>query len=364
MERPGGILEWASDHNCEYGVEKFQLVDFTTKTREAAPRPNVSARQREPAMGAAIQIGQHVIHPKPVTKFLGVHIDAGLPWKEQGTAAIKKGDDWIIQFRRLARMGTGISRECMRLTYISIAIPRILYAADVFLNPQRRTRKKQKDGKSSIRTVNCLASIQRKAAILIMGAMRTTAADILDIHANLLPMMGQVDVYRHRALTRIACLPQGHPLYKPIRRATNCYVKRHRSPLHELAKDFDVQPETLETIKAVRFPPYWKTKVEVEIAETMQEAMAMERMDRSEVRAYGDGSGIDGGIGAAAVIYKGDRRVKTLRLKVGSAKEHEVYDGEGLALTLCLEPLRNMSNIKSASISIDNTAAIQATTLL
>ncbi len=82
----------------------------------------------------------------------------------------------------------------MRLTYIFIAIPRILYAADVFLNPQRRMKKKRKDGKSSIRTVNCLASIQRKAAILITGAMHTTAADVLDIHANLLPMMGQVDV--------------------------------------------------------------------------------------------------------------------------------------------------------------------------
>ncbi len=103
----------------------------------------------------------------------------------------------------------------MRLTYISIAIPRILYAADVFLNPQRQMKKKRKDGKSSIHTVNCLASIQRKAAILITGAMRTTAADVLDIYANLLPMTGQVDVYRHRALTRMACLPKGHPLHKP-----------------------------------------------------------------------------------------------------------------------------------------------------
>ncbi|SJL06758.1 uncharacterized protein ARMOST_10100 [Armillaria ostoyae] len=343
IEQPRGILEWAAEHNCEYGMEKFQLIDFTTKTREAPPRPNTIVRRREPAIGTAIQIGQHNIHPKPVAKFLGVYIDAGLRWKEQGAAAIKKGDDWIIQFRCLARI--------------------ILYAADIFLNPQRRTKKKRKDGKSSTRTVNCLASIQRKAAILITGAMHTTAADVLDIHANLLPMMGQVDVYRHRALTCMACLPKGHPLHKTIRRATNRYIKQHRSPLHELARDFDVQPDALETIKVVRFPPYWKSKVTVEIAETMQEAIAMERMDKSEVRAYGDGSGIDGGIGAAAIIYKGDRRVKTLRLSVGSAKEHEVYDGEGLALTLCLEPLRDMSSIKSASISIDNTAAIQATTL-
>ncbi|SJL18621.1 uncharacterized protein ARMOST_22218 [Armillaria ostoyae] len=98
MERSRGILEWAAEHNCEYGMEKFQLVDFTTKTREAPPRPNAIAQRWELAMGTAIQISQHNIHPNPVAKFLGVYINAGLRWKEQGAAAIKKGNDWIIQF--------------------------------------------------------------------------------------------------------------------------------------------------------------------------------------------------------------------------------------------------------------------------
>ncbi|SJL06791.1 uncharacterized protein ARMOST_10133 [Armillaria ostoyae] len=363
MERDGGILEWAREHNCEYGIAKFQLVDFTPKTRETTSQLGNDTRRREPDMGSPIQIGQHLISPKPVAKFLGVYIDAGLRWKEQGTAAIKKADDWITQFRRLARMSSGVTRESMRLTYISIAIPRILYAADVFLNPQRRMKKKRKDGKSSIRTVNCLSSIQRKAAILITGGMQTTAADVLDIHANLLPMQGQVEVYRHRALARMACLPPGHPLYRPIRRAANRYVRKHRSPLHELTRDFNIQPDKTETIKAVRFPPHWKSKIKIEIAESMEEAMAMERMDNSDVKAYGDGSGIDGGIGAAAVVFRGGRRVKTLRLRVGSARKHEVYDGEGLALTLCTEPLRGMRNVRTATFSIDNTSAIQATTL-
>ncbi len=350
MERTGGILEWARDHNCEYGVEKFQLVDFTSKTREVPPSPNNTTKRREPAMGNPVQIGAYIIHPKPAAKFLGVYIDAGLRWKEQGAAAIKKGDDWIIQFRRLARISSGVSRECMRLTYISIAIPRILYAADVFLNPQRRMKRKRKDGKSSIRTVNCLSSIQRKAAILITGALRTTAADVLDIHANLLPMKGQVEVYRHRAFARMACLPPGHPLYKRIRRVANRYVKRHRSPLHELARDFGIQPDQTETIKAVRFPLHWESKVKIEVAESMREAIAMDRIDNSEVMAYGDGSGIDGGIGAAAVVYRGGRKIKTLRLRVGSAEEHEVYDGEGVSLTLCTEALRSMTNVKSATL--------------
>ena len=31
MERDGGIFEWAHTHNCEFGVDKFQLLDFTRK---------------------------------------------------------------------------------------------------------------------------------------------------------------------------------------------------------------------------------------------------------------------------------------------------------------------------------------------
>ncbi|KAF8883695.1 hypothetical protein BD779DRAFT_817454 [Infundibulicybe gibba] len=32
MAREGGVLEWAKEHNCEFGVDKFQLFDFTKKT--------------------------------------------------------------------------------------------------------------------------------------------------------------------------------------------------------------------------------------------------------------------------------------------------------------------------------------------
>lgn len=252
----------------------------------------------------------------------------------------------------------------MRLIYISVAIPCMLYAADIFSNPQKRAAKKRRDRKSSIKTVNSLASIQRKAAILIMRAMRTTAGDTLDVHANLLPMQEQVDVYHHRVLACMACLPPGHPLHKAVCKAAKQRTKQHRSPIYELMEDFGIQPENMETIQAIRYPPNWESRVEVETAQLMQEAMVNDRNNDSEVQAYGDGSGIDGNIGAAAVVYRNGRREKTLRLKVGSAKEHEVYDGEGLALTLCLKPLRSMRNITSASISINNMAVILATKLV
>jgi hypothetical protein len=31
MNRKGGIFEWAKKHNCEFGIEKFQLLDLSRK---------------------------------------------------------------------------------------------------------------------------------------------------------------------------------------------------------------------------------------------------------------------------------------------------------------------------------------------
>jgi Reverse transcriptase (RNA-dependent DNA polymerase) len=31
MNQAGGIFEWARDHNCKFGIEKFQLLDISRK---------------------------------------------------------------------------------------------------------------------------------------------------------------------------------------------------------------------------------------------------------------------------------------------------------------------------------------------
>ena len=29
MEKADGVFQWAADHNCEFGVDRFQLLDLT-----------------------------------------------------------------------------------------------------------------------------------------------------------------------------------------------------------------------------------------------------------------------------------------------------------------------------------------------
>jgi hypothetical protein len=206
MECSEGIFKWARDHNCKFGVEKFQLLDILKKTIPHALNP----RKHIPLPRRTLTLNNVRIPSKEIAKFLGVIVDNKMNWKGQSTTALMKGQDWIIQFSRIAQASCGVTARYVRQLYLSIAIPQILYAADIFLTPQKKTNQKPKNRKLNQAFVNKLTTIQQKAAIMITGAMRTTATDILDVMANLLPIHLLIDKHRQQAALRMATLPPTH----------------------------------------------------------------------------------------------------------------------------------------------------------
>jgi hypothetical protein len=230
MNRTKGVFAWAKIHNCTFGVEKFQLLDAAKRMVPHILNP----KKRVPIPRRALILGNQRIPSAETAKFLGVIVDNKLSWKGQCAAALAKGQEWLIQFGRLARASRGVAAKYIWKLYLSIAVPRMLYAADIFLTARCKVGKRQ-DGKTSQGVVNKLASIQRRAAIMITGAMRTTPTDILDVMANLLPFHLLIDKIRHRAALRLATLPPTHPLHKPVVNAAMRLVKRHPTPLHDLS---------------------------------------------------------------------------------------------------------------------------------
>lgn len=75
----------------------------------------------------------------------------------------------------------------------------MLYAADIFLTPKQKIGKSTADTGTNQAMLTKLASIQHRAAIMIMGAMKTTATDTVEVMANLLPFHMLVDKHCHRA---------------------------------------------------------------------------------------------------------------------------------------------------------------------
>jgi hypothetical protein len=139
--------------------------------------------------------------------FLGAIIDRELRWKEQGDKMVAKGQAWIAQIQRITRMMKGASPGLIRRLYIAVAIP-------VFsMHLVSGTRTGQVGGTALVRR---LITVQRKAAMVVTGAMRTTVTDTLDAHVNLLPVPILIDKVRARAALRLATIPSSDPLYPHI----------------------------------------------------------------------------------------------------------------------------------------------------
>ena len=109
----------------------------------------------------------------------------------------------------------------MRKYYLTVAVPRMLYAADVFLVPEMLWSKGTKG------VITKLNWARRQAVLLITGVLRSTATDILDVHANLLPFHLLMSQVVHRAATRLACLPDFHPLAKIVQRVVARRIINH-----------------------------------------------------------------------------------------------------------------------------------------
>src|SRR6516164_3828452 len=147
-------------------MEKFQLLDLTHKT---IPHEFIQ-RHRAPMPWLSLKLQQHTIKSAETVKFLGININNKLNWKGQVATALAKGQDWVIQFRWLVRMSRGAAASCIHQLYLSIAIPRMLYGADVFLTPQKNLKKKATEYKSNQAAINKLVTVQRQAVIMITGA--------------------------------------------------------------------------------------------------------------------------------------------------------------------------------------------------
>ena len=187
--------------------------------------------------------------------------------------------------------------------------------------------------------------------------MASSPANALDAHAHLLPVHLLIDKVLYRAALRFTTLPPTHPLYEPVKNAALRHVKRHPTPLHYLLNNYPgLKPHLVETIAATRMKPTWTPNLAIRVADTKQRAKEEDERDGARVRVYSDGSGLEGAIGAAAVLYR-----KGYRL--GTDKHHTVYKGEGIGMLLGMELLREERGMVDGMVplGVDSQAAIAAT---
>ena len=351
MSREGGVSEWSKMHNSSLEFLKLALIDF--------------AHRSSPKAKATLQLPQRQIEPSTSAKYLGVILDQNLTWKTHQAYAVEKGTKWAAQIRRIARPAWGITPKYARRLYISVALPRILYAADVWcVSTQGKGIRARAGTLGPAKAIKQIASIQRAGALAITGGLRTTATDALNAHAHLLPAALIVRKWCHLAMTRMATLPEGHPLYKPVKRKRTGRTKRHKGPIHYLARWFETDVNKVEKIPAAARHPSETGKLpfKLSIAENREDSIRETETATEEIQIFSDGSALENKVGASAVLIRKGRHTRTLHFHLGPDTEHTVHEAElvGIILGLHLLGTEKKKGRAQAMVGMDNQAAIKA----
>ena len=348
MTRAGGMVEWSRLHNSSIEYSKLALIDFA--------HPGVK-KSRPPLILPSI-----TIKPTQSAKYLGIVLDQNLNWAQQLAHVRGKGSTWAAQIKRLTRPTWGLSPKGARKLYVSIALPRILYGIDVWCTPIHG-RHSSGRRKGSVAFIKKLSSVQRAGALAITGGFRTSPSDTLDAHAALLPIELKVEKVCHDAVTRIATLPQAHPLHKLIKKSAKRQVKRHRSPLHTLTGIFGTDPCEMEEIPPVRIHPKKRGSqpIRIDIPPGKEESKRADTTATEKIKVYSDGSAHGGNVGAAAILRRNGRPDRTLKLHLGTTEQHTVYEAELVGMIMGLHLIKTEERNKTkCALSVDNQAALIA----
>jgi ribonuclease HI len=123
------------------------------------------------------------------------------------------------------------------------------------------------------------------------------------------------------------------------------------------------KPVSIETIGYLPRAPQWQSPLKTFIAGTKEEAIQQEEEDEADVKIFTDGSGHDGGIGAAAILFHGHRTSKVARYFLGTERQNTVFEGECVGQLLAMELLRRgTADLRHARVTIyvDNQASLGA----
>ena len=177
MERTGGAFNWSESHNSPFELTKLALMNFAPRHTNDTPLTIHHAKMNRTT----------TVKAATTYRFLGVLFDPKLRWKAQREKAARSATTWINLVKRLSRTASGVSAGGMRQLYLAVAVPKITYAAEVWYTLPHKSKPSNLKRTGSITFTNKIQTAQRRAAITILGAMGTTAGDVLNAHALIPP---------------------------------------------------------------------------------------------------------------------------------------------------------------------------------
>lgn len=157
----------------------------------------------------------------------------------------------------------------------------------------------------------------------------------------------------------MATVASDHPMRRLVDQEGRRIPATHKSPLHHLFMstgvhmgDFKPEPTNVNLSRTLN-------RLHVQVADSKEEAISDEVGLALDVMIFTDSSMKDGRVGVAAVLIRRGQPVRTLKVYLGSDREHEVYEAEILGIQLGLHLLATEEFVDEAAIFTDNQAVLK-----
>ncbi|KIO14387.1 hypothetical protein M404DRAFT_945395 [Pisolithus tinctorius Marx 270] len=191
--------------------------------------------------------------------------------------------------------------------------------------------------------------------------MRTTPTNMLLIHAHIPPTPLLIQHTLHKATLCLSTLPNDHLLHPHITKITKTNVKCHCAALHRLFHNLGINPKHVEKIHLCPVPPNACLLHMMAIAPNKKEAIKDLSKISNCTLIFTDGSCMEGGVGAVAVLHVDYKHITTLHYHLGNDLQHVVFKAKAVAMVLAAHLLDTRDEITYlVTILVNNQAAIRS----
>src|SRR5436190_12061108 len=176
-------------NNCmQFDMEKTELIHFHSKRSFDQKNKSYS-----------VKIGESIIQPKSLVKWLGIWLDSKLTFKQHVEKKTTQALKLLNQIERLSNTERGLSFQAMRQLYIACISSVADYGVPVWWNNQKNMLEK-------------FQKLQNIALRKMLGAFKTSPINAMELEASIPPSRVRFErIYKNYAW-RALQMHENHPI--------------------------------------------------------------------------------------------------------------------------------------------------------
>lgn len=352
-------LDWGKSEGVTFDPSKSELIHFSRKRKDKNNNP--------PVLTNEFPITANL--KQPYVKWLGIHFDRKLTFKEHACIQAAKALRVVKALRSMGNTERGVSPLLTRQVICSCALSIAHFGSTTWWPGKTRLQGRQTVSNRVGIHLKMIDKVYTAAARVILPVFRTTPTAVLLRESGLAPAEITLESLSRKAAIRTRKLDPYHPLYRRIHShslnpAKSRYIRAVQGvPSSEEINPLYIPPWEKTSLSSITFPQ--TTASTIPRTNTLEKfKYFLETIPKNDIVLFTDGSKSNSGcVGFGFVIFQMGRQVCKGSRQLG--KLNEIYDAEVHAVLYGIKTVIDLPTARFANdlwILLDNYSVVSGLT--